>query len=161
MSDYCEEEVWTRVFPHHKCQKILSKSLGFASWFGRNFLARVVRRNTCSHFRSHRNHIVENYKKKAEYISFGYLTNFLADSFILRLDLWFYSKSKNVKVSPLTQIPTQAACSHWTVEQGATLSPSIQNAVNINSLLMIKGFVYLQFIWGFLTYFCFCIKLTA
>ena len=55
--------MWVRDFPHHECQKILSKSRGEASWFGRNFLAQMVRKIPYSHFRSHSNHIVENYKQ--------------------------------------------------------------------------------------------------
>jgi len=57
--------MWVWVFPHHKWQKILSKSRGEAEWFGRNSLSRVVRKNPYSHFRSDSNHIVENYKKQS------------------------------------------------------------------------------------------------
>ena len=42
-----------------------SKSRGEAEWFGRNFLSRVVRKNSYSHFRSDSNHIVENYKQQS------------------------------------------------------------------------------------------------
>ena len=66
MRDYCQEEMWVWVFPHHKWQKILSKSRGEAEWFGRNFLSRVVRKNPYSHFRSDSNHIVENYKQQSK-----------------------------------------------------------------------------------------------
>ena len=58
--------MWVRDFPHHECQKILSKSRGEAEWFGRNFLSRVVRKNPYSHFRSDSNHIVENYKQQSK-----------------------------------------------------------------------------------------------
>ena len=43
-------EMWVRDLPHHSCQKIPSKSLGFASWFGKNFLALMVRKIPYSHF---------------------------------------------------------------------------------------------------------------
>ena len=66
MRDYCQEEMWVWVFPHHKWQKILSKSRGKAEWFGRNFLSRVVRKKPYSHFRSDSNHIVENYKQQSK-----------------------------------------------------------------------------------------------
>ena len=58
--------MWVWVFPHHKWQKILSKSRGEAEWFGRNFLSRVVRKNPYSHFRSDSNYIVENYKQQSK-----------------------------------------------------------------------------------------------
>ena len=32
-------------FPNHSCQKSLSKSLGFASWLGKTFLAFVIWKN--------------------------------------------------------------------------------------------------------------------
>ena len=66
MWKYCEEEMWVRDFPHHECQKILSKSRGEAEWFGRNFLARMVRKILYSHFRSHSISIVEKYKQQSE-----------------------------------------------------------------------------------------------
>ena len=43
-------EMWVRDFPHHLCQKIPSKSRGEASWFGKNFLALMVRKIPYSHF---------------------------------------------------------------------------------------------------------------
>ena len=58
--------MWVRDFPHHECQKILSKSRGEAEWFGRNFLARMVRKILYSHFRSHSISIVEKYKQQSE-----------------------------------------------------------------------------------------------
>ena len=45
-----ESEVLVWVFPNHSCQKSLSKSLGFASWLGKTFLAFVIWKNPYSHF---------------------------------------------------------------------------------------------------------------
>ena len=127
MRDYCEEEMWTWVFPHHKCQKILSKSRGEAEWFGRNFLARVVRRNPCSHFRSHSNHIVENYKQKqniffwsnsADYCG-GCLTSFFLFSadFLFRAHCASCARTQSMKKFvkwPHHRFKLRALHAHWT-----------------------------------------------
>ena len=41
----CDSEVPVWIFPSHSCQKSLSKSLGFASWLGKTFLAFVTWKN--------------------------------------------------------------------------------------------------------------------
>ena len=53
--------MWVLGFTNHECQKSLSKSRGEAEWFGQTFLARMICKTQYSHFRSHSNHIVENY----------------------------------------------------------------------------------------------------
>ena len=46
----CDSEVPVWIFPSHSCQKSLSKSLGFASWLGKTFLAFVTWKNPYWHF---------------------------------------------------------------------------------------------------------------
>ena len=43
-------EMWVLGFTNHSCQKSLSKSLGFASWFGKTFLALMISKTQYSHF---------------------------------------------------------------------------------------------------------------
>jgi len=91
LRDYCQEEMWVWVFPHHKWQKNLSKSRGEAEWFGRNFLLRVVRKNSYSHFWSDSNHIVEitnNSQKLAETIKIIFSNYFYFLHFAYFLSNW-------------------------------------------------------------------------
>ena len=43
-------EMWVLGFTNHSCHKSLSKSLGFASWFGKTFLALMISKTQYSHF---------------------------------------------------------------------------------------------------------------
>ena len=43
-------EMWVLGFTNHSCQKSLSKSLSFASWFGKTFLALMISKTQYSHF---------------------------------------------------------------------------------------------------------------
>ena len=60
MREYCEEEMWVWVFPHHKCQKKFVKSRVQDEWFD-EFLAWVMWKKPYSQFQSHSIHIVKNY----------------------------------------------------------------------------------------------------
>ena len=64
--DYCQIGNVSMGFSSPWVTENLSKSRGEAEWFWRNFLSRVVRKNSYSHFRSDSNHIVENYKQQSE-----------------------------------------------------------------------------------------------
>ena len=60
MSEYCEEEMWVWLFPHHKCQKILSNHESKTSDLT-SFWHEWCGKKGYSHFRSHSICIVKNY----------------------------------------------------------------------------------------------------